>query len=90
MLNYPTANIEALLVAQQIEDFYTSPMGEVTFDFDGILGNDRHIGRTRVADMRVKPYVKDHDIVLDRQQVSMVDVDSLDYIADELELDEDL
>lgn len=90
MTNYPTSGVEALLAAKQIEDFYTSPLTQAAFDIDGLVGNDRHSSRTRLADMRIKPYVRDCDVVLNRQQLSMVDGASLDFIADELELYGDL
>lgn len=90
MSKYPSATIETLLITQDAGDFCTTPLPRATFDHDGMVGNVRHRGRTRLADMRIKAYVRDQDTVLDRQQISIVDTDSLDHIAGELELDEDL
>lgn len=60
------------------------------FDFDGIVGDHRHRGRTMTADVRIKSYAKKQTEVLNRQTVSMIDDESLDRIGDDMELDPDI
>ena len=87
MENLPTAYIETLLLAESEDDFFSSPKSELGFSFDGIVGDKRHGGRAMLADVRAKFYRKKRDEVLNRQQVSLIDVESLDRIADELDID---
>lgn len=90
MSNHPTANIEALLLAEDPEDFYSSPRGVLWFDEDGIIGDERHRGRTMTADVRIKSYPKKQATVLNRQTVSLIDEESLDFIGDDMDLDPDV
>lgn len=87
MSNHPTANVEALLLTDSSEDFYSSPRDELEFDEDGIIGDQRHRGRTMTADVRIKSYPKKQATVLNRQTVSLIDEESLDFIGDDMELD---
>lgn len=90
MSNYPEANVETLLLTESSEDFYSSPRNELEFDFDGIVGDQRHRGRTMTADVRIKSYAKKQAEVLNRQTVSIIDGESLDFIGDDMELDPDV
>lgn len=90
MSNHPTANVESLLLTDSSEDFYSLPRTELEFDFDGIVGDQRHRGRTMTADVRIKSYVKKQATVLNRQTVSLIDEESLDFIGDDMELDPDV
>ncbi len=87
MSDFATARVESVFLAERADDFYSEPRESLTFDLDGIAGDQRHRGRTMVADVRIKPYQKGQDEVLNRQTVSVIDSGSLDVIADSLELD---
>lgn len=89
-LEFPTAKIEALLLTENPDDFYSSPRNELVFDFDGIVGDERHRGRTMLADVRIKSFTKKQAEVLNRQTVSLIDTGSLDIIAQDLNLDPDV
>lgn len=86
---FPTARIESLFLAENPEDFYSTPRSVLEFDFDGIVGDARHRGRTMLADVRIKSFAKKESKVLNRQTISLIDADSLDGIANDLNLNPD-
>lgn len=60
---------------------------EFGVDPNGIVGAARHSGNITLADVRTPSYQRRVDTVLNRQSVSFVGGEDLDYIAGELELD---
>lgn len=87
---HPTAIIEGLYLPNNPDDFVTSPVARLEFslDLNGIVGsNARHVGNTTLADVRAPSYSKKQDTVLNRQSVSFVGGEDLDFIAAELGLD---
>ena len=87
--NHASALIEALFVPSDPWDFYSSPVDELVFSLDpnGIVGEERHRRNVTFADVRSPAYQKKRDRVLNRQSVSFVSSEDLDYITDELDLD---
>lgn len=88
MADYPTAEVAGLFATTDSEDFFTASRPELELDFDGIVGEQRHRGRTRLADVRSKGHVRGKDVVLNTRQVSLIDDKSLENIGDYLEIDE--
>ncbi|HSW74807.1 MAG TPA: hypothetical protein VLG16_02960 [Candidatus Saccharimonadales bacterium] len=91
-MNFPAGNIEGLLVGSDPDSFYTYPVAAAEFDLAGqtMAGNLRHSGQTTLADIRTPAYRKKEDIVLNRQAVSIVGSEDLDYLADSLDINEEL
>jgi hypothetical protein len=91
-MSFSAGNVETLLVGADPDSFYTYPVQEATFDLEtqAIVGNARHGGQTTLADVRVPAYRKKQDVVVNRQAVSIVGAEDLDYLADELALDEEV
>lgn len=84
----PLAVIDGLLICNNSADFVTTPQTWLEFNLNpnGIRGNERHTGNVANADGRTQAFVKG-DTVLNRQSVSIVGTDDLDYIGDELSID---
>lgn len=76
------ATVEAILLADNPETFVTRPISEVNLEFGGIRG-DRHFGMTSKADSRQPMYPRGTEI-LNRRQITIVSVEELDGIAEEL------
>lgn len=87
----PLAVIDGLLICNNPADFVTTPQSWLEFKLNpnGIRGNKRHTGNAANADVRTQAFVKG-DTVLNRQSVSVVGADDLDYIGDELNIDADI
>ncbi|MFK9093932.1 MOSC domain-containing protein [Bacillus salipaludis] len=79
------ANVEALLLADDPETFVTRQISEVNLEFGGIRG-DRHFGITSKADSRQPMYPRGTEI-LNRRQITIVSVEELDRIAEELRVE---
>jgi hypothetical protein len=92
MSAFPGGNVETLLIAADPDSFYTYPIQDAVFDLDRqtIVGNVRHGGQTTLADVRTPAYRKKQDVTLNRQAVSVVGAEDLDYLANKLSLDEDV
>lgn len=84
----PYASVEALLLTPSADDFQTVSMSQLEFSLspNGIVGDERHRGNITAADVRVKRVYERGAEVLNRQSVSFVGAEDLDYIGDELEL----
>jgi len=91
-MKFPAGSVETLLVGANPDSFYTYPIPDAEFDLANqtMDGNLRHGGPTTLADIRTPAYRKKQDTVLNRQVVSIVGAEDLDYLADHLELDEEL
>lgn len=91
-MSYTSSNIEALLLPKKSDDFYTYPVDSLEFDIgnNGVVGDLRHGGSYRYADIRTPSFQKNHDLLVNRQSVSVVVGTDLDYIAGEMGLDADL
>lgn len=76
------ANVEAIFLADNPETFVTRQIPEVNLEFGGIRG-DRHFGMTSKADSRQPMYPRGTEI-LNRRQITIVSVEELDRIAEEL------
>jgi hypothetical protein len=76
------AKINAVLIADDSETFVTRRIPEVNLEFGGIRG-DRHFGVTSKADSRQPMYPRGTEI-LNRRQITIVSVEELDRIAEEL------
>lgn len=87
-----TSNIEGLFLPQTSDDFFTYPVDSLEFSIEnnGVIGDKRHNGSYRYADVRAGSYAKKQDLLVNRQGVSVVIGTDLDYIAEELSLDPDL
>lgn len=87
MSEFPIAKVDALFLADSEDSFTTVLRQHLDFDLDGIVGDQRHRGREMLADVRIKSYVKKGSYVLNRQTVSLIDADSVEHIANQLEID---
>lgn len=76
------ANINAILIADNAKTFVTRRISEANLEFGGIRG-DRHFGITSKADSRQPMYPRGTEI-LNRRQITIVSVEELDRIAEEL------
>lgn len=76
------ANINAVLIADDPKTFVTRRISEANLEFGGIRG-DRHFGITSKADSRQPMYPRGTEI-LNRRQITIVSVEELDRIAEEL------
>ena len=76
------AKINAVFIAVDPETFVTRRIPEVNLEFGGIRG-DRHFGVTSKADSRQPMYPRGTEI-LNRRQITIVSVEELDRIAEEL------
>ncbi|MBT2729813.1 MOSC domain-containing protein [Bacillus sp. ISL-75] len=76
------ANINAILIADNPKTFVTRRISEANLEFGGIRG-DRHFGITSKADSRQPMYPRGTEI-LNRRQITIVSVEELDRIAEEL------
>ncbi|MEH7745294.1 MOSC domain-containing protein [Neobacillus drentensis] len=76
------AKINAVLIADDPKTFVTRRISEANLKFGGILG-DRHFGITSKADSRQPMYPRGSEI-LNRRQITIVSVEELDRIAEEL------
>lgn len=76
------ANINAILIADDPKTFVTRRISEANLEFGGIRG-DRHFGITSKADSRQPMYPRGTEI-LNRRQITIVSVEELDRIAEEL------
>jgi hypothetical protein len=76
------ANINAILIADNPKTFVTRRISEANLEFGGIRG-DRHFGITSKADSRQPMYLRGTEI-LNRRQITIVSVEELDRIAEEL------
>jgi hypothetical protein len=76
------AKVNAVLIADDSETFVTRRIPEVNLEFGGIRG-DRHFGVTSKADSRQPMYPRGTEI-LNRRQITIVSVEELDRIAEEL------
>ncbi len=74
--------INALLVADDPKTLVTRRISEANLEFGGIRG-DRHFGITSKADSRQPMYPRGTEI-LNRRQITIVSVEELDRIAEEL------
>ncbi len=81
-----TATINALLIADNPETFVTRRISDVNLEFGGIAG-DRHFGLTSKADSRQPMYPRGTEI-LNRRQITIVSVEELAKIAEELNVEE--
>ncbi|MBD8067606.1 MOSC domain-containing protein [Bacillus sp. PS06] len=81
-----TAQIKAIMVADQHESFVTRRIQEIGLEFGGIRG-DRHFGVTAKADSRQPMYERGTEI-LNRRQLTVVSKEQLDMIAQELGVEE--
>lgn len=88
---HPTATIEALLLPPDPNSFFTTPRSELEFDIaqNGIIGELRHRSMVSTADIRTPSYARGQDTVLNRQSVSIVGAEDLDYVSDHLGLKAD-
>lgn len=77
-----SATIKAVLKADDSKTFVTRRIPEANLEFGGIRG-DRHFGITSKADSRQPMYLRGTEI-LNRRQVSIVSVEELNRIAEEL------
>jgi hypothetical protein len=77
--------INALLVADDPKTFVTRRISEANLEFGGIRG-DRHFGITSKADSRQPMYPRGTEI-LNRRQITIVSVEELDRIAEELDVE---
>lgn len=86
--NHPTATIEALLLPTDPQDFWTTPRSEIEFDLEtnAVVGDVRHAGFIRAADVRTPSYTRGRDITLNRQSVSIVGAENLDEISNKIGL----
>jgi hypothetical protein len=87
--NHASATIEALFLPSDPKDFCSSPVNTLAFSLNpnGIVGEERHRRNATLADIRSPSYRKKVDTVLNRQSISFVGSEDLDYIADALGLD---
>lgn len=87
--HHPRATIEALLLPADSQNFYTTPRGELDFDLEmnEVVGDARHGGYVQSADVRAPAFTKGSDMVLNRQSVSIVGSEDLDYISESLGLE---
>jgi hypothetical protein len=76
------AKINAVLIADDSKTFVTRRISEASLEFGGIRG-DRHFGITSKADSRQPMYPRGTEI-LNRRQITIVSVEELDRIAEEL------
>ena len=76
------AKINAVLIADDPETFVSRRILEANLEFGGICG-DRHFGITSKADSRQPMYPRGTEI-LNRRQITIVSVEELDRIAEEL------
>nr|WP_144554511.1 MOSC domain-containing protein [Bacillus sp. X1(2014)] len=76
------AKINAVLIADDPKTFVTRRISETNLEFGGIRG-DRHFGVTSKADSRQPMYPRGTEI-LNRRQITIVSVEELDRIAEEL------
>jgi hypothetical protein len=76
------AKINAVLIADDSKTFVTRGISEANLEFGGIRG-DRHFGITSKADSRQPMYPRGTEI-LNRRQITIVSVEELDKIAEEL------
>jgi hypothetical protein len=76
------AKIKAVLIADDPKTFVTRRISEANLEFGGIRG-DRHFGITSKADSRQPMYPRGTEI-LNRRQITIVSVEELDRIAEEL------
>lgn len=76
------AKIDAVLIADDPKTFVTRKISEANLEFGGIRG-DRHFGITSKADSRQPMYPRGTEI-LNRRQITIVSVEELDKIAEEL------
>jgi len=76
------AKINAVLIADDSKTFVTRRIPEANLEFGGIRG-DRHFGVTCKADSRQPMYPRGTEI-LNRRQITIVSVEELDRIAEEL------
>jgi len=85
---HPLAAIEGLFKPGDPQDFYTVPFDalEMAIEPNGIVGARRHSGSATLADVRAPAYTRKVDVVLNRQSISLVGAEDMDYIADELDL----
>ncbi|WP_430132818.1 MOSC domain-containing protein [Neobacillus pocheonensis] len=79
------ANIKAVLIADNPETFVTRRISETNLEFGGIRG-DRHFGVTSKADSRQPMYPRGTEI-LNRRQITIVSVEELDRMAEELNVE---
>ncbi|HSX28871.1 MAG TPA: hypothetical protein VLF60_05480 [Candidatus Saccharimonadales bacterium] len=85
---YPTAIVAGLLVAESADDWLTTPRKEIELERTGIVGDRRHHSAAKPAGPRL-PWLPKGLLVANLEQVSMIDADSLQGIADEMEIDGD-
>jgi len=76
------AKINAVLIADDPKTFVTRRISEANLEFGGIRG-DRHFGLTSKADSRQPMYPRGTEI-LNRRQITIVSVEELNRIAEEL------
>jgi hypothetical protein len=81
-----TATITAVLIADQPDSFVTRRIPEAHLEFGGFPG-DRHYGVTSKADSRQPMYPRGTEI-LNRRQITIVSMEDLKKIAEELEVEE--
>lgn len=79
------ANIKSVLIADNPETFVTRRIKGADLEFGGIRG-DRHFGVTSKADSRQPMYPRGTEI-LNRRQITIVSVEELDRIAEELKVE---
>lgn len=86
---HPTAAIEALLLPPDPDSFYTSPRSELEFDIaqNGIVGEFHRRSTVSTADICTPSYIRGQDTVLNRQSVSIIGSEDLDYVSDSLGLE---
>lgn len=87
----PHAVVTGLFVGTEQESFVTHPVGILTLDQEGIVGEPRQKRRGLVmpADVRTRG-VRKGTVVPHQQHVSIIDEPSLTTIADALRIDEEL
>lgn len=87
-INHPAAEIEGLFRTFDPQDFVTSPVERfnLLLDPNGIENDFRHAGNAMIADVRSSVYQRGVDEVLNRQTVSLIGSEDMDFIAEELEL----